>query len=80
MNTHDWSRDQSDFAEAFREETFASEPPKEVWLCKRCNVQSITPLGEEPSVGKSPVLDDDAKQARPLEDCDTEVVRGIHES
>lgn len=78
--SHDWNHDHSDFAEALREETFNEGPPKEVWYCKRCNVQTITPLGEQPEIGKSPVLDDDAKVARPLDDCDTELVRGIQES
>ncbi len=77
---HDWEREQSKFAEVMREETFDVGPPKEVWRCKRCNVQSITPLGESPVVGESPVLDDDDTKARRLDDCDTELVRGVHES
>lgn len=78
--SHDWEPEQSAFADVLREETFGDGPPKEVWRCKRCKVQSITPSGEQPAVGKSPVLDDDSTHARALEDCDTELVRGIQES
>ncbi len=80
MNEHDWEPEQSSFADALREETMDDGPPREVWWCKRCKVQSITPLGEKPVETKSPVLDDEALQARPLDDCDTELVRGIQES